>query len=107
MPQISARQNRLALRLPLRVSGRDAGGTPRDEDTWTINVSGGGLGFESRHRLPIGGRLVLEIRLPSKLQPRFGGKPVYRVDAVVCRVEPAAPRDLYRIGARFLGERTD
>jgi PilZ domain len=107
MPQISARQNRLALRLPLRVSGRDAGGTPRDEESWTLNVSGGGLGFESRYCLPIGGHLALEIRLPPRLRPRFGGKAVYRVDAVVCRVEPGAPGGLYRIGARFVRERKD
>ena len=54
--------------------------------------------------LAIGARMVLEIRLTPKLRPRFGGRPRYRVRAVVCRLENFADEHRFRVGVRFLGE---
>jgi hypothetical protein len=94
----------LALDLPVSVSGRDVVGAPFTEDTHTLNVSSGGLCFESRHSLPVGCRLALRISLPPRLRPTFGGRSVYRVHAAVCRVEKASDESTFRVGARFLSE---
>ena len=102
-PRLTDRSRRLGLLLPVTVTGSDLTGRSFTEATRTLNVSGGGLAFETRRRLEIGGRLVLEVRIPPKLRPHFGGRDRYRVRAVVCRVQP--PEDgLANIGVRFLGE---
>jgi hypothetical protein len=104
MPATRDRSRRLGLRLPVEVWGEDDDGRAFHESAQTLNVSGGGLCFESRRRLDIGGRLVLEIRLSPSLRARFGGRQRYRVRAVVCRLENFAGEDRYRVGVRFLGE---
>ena len=90
---------RLALQLPMVVTGQDADGRRFTESTTTRNVSAGGICFDSHHDLPIGGRIDLAIELPLHLRKHFGGKSRYAVRAMVCRVEHTDP---LRIGARFL-----
>ncbi len=51
------RQKRVGLHLPLAVSGRDVGGSRFTEVTRSVNVSGGGILFESHRPLAIGDRL--------------------------------------------------
>ena len=104
MPATLSRSRRLALSLPVEVWGEDDDGRAFHESARTLNISGGGLCFETGRRLDIGARLVLEIRLAPNLRPRFGGRPRYRVRAVVCRLENFADADRYRVGVRFLGE---
>jgi hypothetical protein len=104
MVGLTARRRRLGLQLPIRVSGNDERGAPFAEVTRTLNVSGGGVCFESRQRLAPGLRLTLYVSLPLPLRRRFGGRPVYRVQAVICRVERIEAQAVWRIGARFLGE---
>jgi hypothetical protein len=101
-PKITSRHKRVGLRLSVDVAGRDAQGARFTENTHTVNVSGGGLCFESAHPLHVGARVELTIALPTALRPRFGGRPLYRVSALVCRVERG--RDGHRIGVRFLEE---
>lgn len=98
------RQKRVGLHLPLDVDGRDAGGARFSETTRTLNVSGGGLAFETGRDLQMGSRLDLRIELPPPLRHHFGGKAAYAVRAVVCRVERAQGAAIGRIGVRFLGE---
>jgi hypothetical protein len=89
--------------LPVTVMGSDSTGRSFREATRSVNVSGGGLAFETRRRLEVGSRLVLEIALPPRLRRHFGGRELYRVRAVVCRV--FAPEDgPASVGVRFLGE---
>ena len=104
MPETVDREKRLGLHLPVEVSGADAAGHPFRESTRTVNISGGGICFESSHHILVGTRLTLEIRLPPTLQKRFGGRELYQVRAVVCREENFDGQQLHRIGARFLGE---
>lgn len=104
MPGTVDREKRLALQLPLEVSGSDAAGQPFAEATRTINISGGGICFESARHILVGTRLRLQIRLPPSLQPHFGGRELYTVRAVVCREENFDGQATHRIGARFLGE---
>jgi len=97
------RQKRVGLNLPLAVSGRGADGRGFTEVTRSVNVSGGGILFESHRPLAIGDRLVLSIELPLSLRRHFGDRDTYRARAVVCRVEPPPGEGPKRVGARFLG----
>jgi hypothetical protein len=101
---LADRKKRIELHLPMAVDGRDESGLGFREESRTQNISGGGVCFETQRHLPVGGRLALEIRIPEGLQRHFGGHPVYRVKAVVCRVERFEEGKTSRIGARFLGE---
>jgi hypothetical protein len=102
-PRLTDRSRRLGLVLPLTVTGVDLGGRAFSETTRTVNVSGGGLAFETAKRLEIGSRLLLDIKLPPRLRRHFGGRPRYRVVAVVCRLIGSGPGPA-RIGVRFVGE---
>jgi hypothetical protein len=104
MPTTRDRSRRLGLSLPVEVWGEDDDGSAFHESAQTLNVSGGGLCFETGRRLEIGARLILEIRLAPKLRPRFGGRQRYRLRSVVCRLENFAGEDRFRVGVRFLGE---
>ena len=104
MATITAREKRVGLHLPLEVSGYDAAGSTFAESSRSINVSGGGLCFETRRTLIVGARLAVQIALPPPLRRHFGGKAVYRARAVVCRVEQSLSDAVSRVGVRFLGE---
>jgi hypothetical protein len=93
----------MTLSLPVEVRGDDVRGTRFTELTRSVNVSGGGLLFESHHQLAVGSRLVLAIELPLSLRRHFGERDSYRARAVVCRVEPVGRGGARRVGARFLG----
>lgn len=107
MPATVEREKRLGLQLPLEVTGSDAAGQAFTEATRTVNISGGGICFESGRHILVGSRLRLQIRLPPSLRARFGGRDLYSVRAVVCREENFEGQSLHRIGARFLGEADD
>jgi hypothetical protein len=107
MPETVDREKRLGLQLPVEVSGTDAAGHAFQEKTRSVNISGGGICFESAHHILVGTRVLLQIRLPVALRGRFGGKELYSVRAVVCREENFDGQALHRIGARFLGEGED
>jgi hypothetical protein len=98
------RSRRLGLALPLEVWGEEDDGSAFHESARTLNVSGGGLCFETARRLEFGARLVLDIRLSPGLRARFGGRQRYRLRAVVCRLENFEGEGRYRVGVRFLGE---
>lgn len=102
--EIRNRHKRVGLELPVDVTGRDAEGKRFVEGTRTFNVSAGGLCFASRRNLAIGAQLDLTIPLPTSLRARFGGRDVYRVRALVCRVERPPGYETARIGVRFLHE---
>ena len=77
MTSLANRQKRVGLHLPLDVDGREAGGARFSETTRTLNVSGGGLAFETARDLQMGSRLDLRIELPPPLRHHFGGKAAY------------------------------
>ncbi len=97
------RERRVGLHLPVQVEGTDETGSPFNESTRTLNISGGGVLFESRNKLAVGNRLSLQIQLPPPLRRHVGNCEVYRARAVVCRVEKFEGEDHARVGARFLG----
>jgi PilZ domain len=104
MAELLERSRRVPLSLSIEASGKDAGGNVFDESTRTVNISGGGVCFESHRHLAVGAELTLIIQLPEALRKRFGNRPVYRARAMVCRVERFEGQLSSRVGARFLGE---
>jgi hypothetical protein len=104
MATLTAREKRVGLHLPVDVSGLDASGRTFAHSARTLNISGGGLCFESPRQLSVGSRLSLHIQVPLRLRRHFGGRPVYRVKAVVCRIERVEGAAVSKIGARFLEE---
>jgi hypothetical protein len=98
------REKRVGLHLPVRVHGEDAAGIRFAELTRSVNVSGGGICFESHRQVAVGTRLQLAIELPPPLRRHFGDREVYEARAVVCRVEHAPGEPVSRVGARFLAE---
>jgi hypothetical protein len=100
---LAKRNKRVALHLPVEVRGEDAAGTRFTELTRSINVSGGGILFESHRHILVGTRLALRIELPVMLRHHFGDRDTYRARAVVCRVEQLEGHETRRVGARFLG----
>jgi len=104
MATMSARERRLSLHLPVEVVGQDATGGWFAESTRSLNVSAGGICFDSLHNLAVGSRLTLQIALPPPLRSHFGGSAAYRVGATICRVEHLEGQRAYRASARFLGE---
>ena len=98
------REKRVGLHLTLDVAGHDAAGAAFQEASRTLNISGGGVLFESHRHLLVGSRLTLAIQIPESLRKHFGDQPVYNVKAVICRVESFEGEPAHRIGARFLGE---
>jgi hypothetical protein len=101
--RLADRSRRRELVLPVTVAGSDLAGRSFSEATRTVNVSGGGLAFETRRRLEVGSRVILDIRLPPRLRRHFGGHDRYRVRAVVCRVVAGDKRRV-EVGVRFTGE---
>ncbi len=104
MTSIADREKRVGLHLAVDVSGLNSGGAPFAESARTLNISGGGVCFESHQHLVGGQRLTLHIQLPPPLRKHFGGKSVYRARAVICRIERFEGEPISRIGARFLSE---
>ena len=104
MSALQDREKRVALHLPVEVKGQDTSGAAFEEATQTLNISGGGICFESGQKLVVGSRLLLLIQLPPPLRKHFRNRPLYRARAVVCRVERFEGQAVSRIGARFLGE---
>lgn len=104
MSVIEDREKRVGLHLPVDVSGLDAIGSTFAETTRSLNISGGGICFESHQNLLVGSRVTLHIQLPPPLRKHFGGRAVYRARAVVCSMQRFEGQPVARIGARFLGE---
>jgi len=98
------REKRLGLHLPVEVTGEDPDGADFHHTARTLNISGGGICFEGPLQVPVGSRLTLSITLPEGLRRHFGGDPVYRARAVVCRVERLEGSPFSRVGARFIRE---
>jgi PilZ domain len=102
--RLADRAKRVNLRLPVEIKGQDASGAPFIESTTSLNVSSGGICFESEHLVEIGSRLQVAIRLPAPLRHHFGGRAVYRTESIVCRAQRLEGQSSFQVGARFLKE---
>ena len=104
MKALPSRERRVGLELPLEVRGTDTAGEAFVEMTRSLNVSGGGLLFRTSRGLLVGSALRISIQVPPTLRRHFLGKAVYKVRAVVCRVERFQDEPTSRVGVRFLAE---
>jgi hypothetical protein len=102
MVQLAPREKRVAVQLVVHVTGHGDDG-PFTDLTTTVNISGGGVCFDSARAIPVGARVELRIQVPPRLQRHFGGGAVYGVRAVVCRMQRLDKGPIHRIGARFTG----
>jgi hypothetical protein len=98
---LTERKKRMSLRLPVAVSGEDARGRAFVEHTQCLNVSGGGLLFESGEKLLVGTRLRLRIEIPEPLRRHFGDRAVWQTGAIITRLEAMEGQTVIRVGARF------
>ena len=101
---LTERKKRLSLRLPVAVSGEDALGRAFVEHTHCLNVSGGGILFESGEKLLVGTRLKLRVEIPEPLRKHFGDLEVWQTRAVITRLEAMEGQSVIRVGARFFDE---
>jgi len=104
---LAERERRLSLRLQVAVKGEDALGRPFTETTRCMNVSGGGILFESGQKLLVGTRLHLRIEIPEPLRKHFGDRAVWETQAVIRRLEGLEGQSHIRVGARFIEESHD
>jgi hypothetical protein len=104
MVRLATRRKRLELRLPLSFAGRDGDGVEFSAQGRSLDVSGAGIRFETRHRLDVGTRLLLEMPVPEVWRAHFGDREVYRVYCVVRRVATPEGGALHQVGAQFVGE---
>lgn len=99
---LADRKKRLTLKLPVEVRGEDALGRSFVEITHCLNVSGGGILFESLEKLLVGTRLQLRIEIPEPLRKHFGNRAVWETSAVIMRLEGMEGQSTIRVGARFI-----
>jgi hypothetical protein len=96
-------ERRIAVRLPLRVSGRDARGFSFEEDTASENLCRSGAAFRTRFDVAIGSNL--EIRIPVQgHQPRRGEQDFETQGKVVHITESLTDGEKV-VGVQFVGPR--
>lgn len=93
---------RMALVLPVRVSGVDNGGKAWEEMTSTDDASFGGASFALRHPVEGGRALQLSMPLPKRFRRYDLTEPGYHVYALVRDLTPQ--KGGTRVGVLFLGK---
>ncbi len=93
---------RMALRVPVRVQGRDADGQTWEEMTTTEDASAGGVSLRLKHPARLGQVLHLSMPLPKRLRSYDITDPSYRIYALVRNVRAAGSETL-RVGVMFMG----
>ena len=105
-------ERRIAVRLPLKVSGRDAHGFAFEEDTSSENLCRNGAAFVTRFDVAIGSDL--EIRIPfSQYASRRVDRPVgarnndadFATHGRVVHVADSQSRGEKLVGVQFTGPR--
>ena len=93
---------RMALVLPVRVSGVDEDGESWEEMTSTDDASFGGASFTLRHAVETGRALQLSLPLPKRFRRYDLTEPGYHVYALVRDLTPQKAGR--RVGVLFLGK---
>jgi hypothetical protein len=96
-------ERRIAVRLPLKVRGRDSRGVAFEEDTSSENLCRGGAAFITRFDVAIGSDL--EIRIPHSHYASRKHEADFATQGRVVHVAAASgPGERY-IGVHFTGPR--
>ena len=109
VPQLSApvlrqrTERRIAVRLPLRVSGRDKRGVTFEEETASENLCRSGAAFMTRFDVAIGSEL--EIRIPFSNYASRRGEADFATQGRVVHVHDSQWDGEKLIGVQFTGPR--
>ena len=96
-------ERRIAVRLPLKVRGRDSRGVVFEEETSSENLCRSGAAFLSRFNVALGSDL--EIRIPfSRYAPRRGESD-FQTQGRVVHVADEQPDGERLVGVQFTGPR--
>ncbi len=95
------RRNRLAIRVPVRVRGREAGGDAWEEVAASLDASEGGLAILMAHSVRPGQVLHLSVPLPSRYRQYDLTSASYRIYGLVRSSRSLEARS--RVGVMFLG----
>jgi hypothetical protein len=74
------RERRIAVRLPLRVRGRDKRGVVFEEETSSENLCRSGAAFTTRFDVAIGSDLEIRIPFAQYASRRVGGSAAARIN---------------------------
>lgn len=96
-------ERRIAVRLPLRVRGRDSRGVSFEEETSSENLCRSGAAFVSRFDLAVG--CDLEIRIPFSRYPSRRGEADFATSGRVVHVGDSQPDGERLVGVQFTGPR--
>ena len=96
-------ERRIAVRLPLRVSGRDARGVSFEEETASENLCRGGAAFRTRFDVAIGSNL--EIRIPTQGAALRRGEQDFETQGRVVHVTESLTDGEKVVGVQFVGPR--
>lgn len=96
-------QARLALTMPVRVSGFGPDGQPWTEMSTVKDASASGVAFGLKHPVTRGHVLHLSLPLPKRFRSYDLGEASYHVFALV-RAVNADPQCTARVGVMFLGK---
>ena len=109
VPQVSTpllrqrTERRIAVRLPLRVSGRDKRGVAFEEETSSENLCRSGAAFMTRFDVAIGSDL--EIRIPFSNYASRRGEADFATQGRVVHVHESQWDGEKLVGVRFTGPR--
>ena len=95
-------ERRVAVRLPLRVRGRDARGFAFEEDTASENLCRSGAAFRTRFDVAIGSNL--QIRIPTQSHAVRRAEGDFETQGRVVHVADSADGEKV-VGVQFTGPR--
>src|SRR5271168_3728809 len=96
-------ERRIAVRLPLRVRGRDARGFAFEEDTASENLCRSGAAFRTRFDVAIGSNL--EIRIPTQGYAARRAESDFQTQGRVVHVSDSVTEGERVVGVQFTGPR--
>ena len=96
-------ERRIAVRLPLRVRGRDARGFSFEEETASENLCRSGAAFRTRFDVAIGSDL--EIRIPAQGHVSRRGEQDFETQGRVVHVSEGSSAGEKVVGVQFVGPR--
>jgi hypothetical protein len=96
-------ERRIAVRLPLRVRGKDARGFAFEEDTASENLCRSGAAFRTRFDVAIGSSL--QIRIPLQGAAARRDDTDFETQGRVVHVSPPLTDGEKVVGVKFVGPR--
>ena len=96
-------ERRISVRLPLRVTGKDARGFIFEEETASENLCRGGAAFRTRFDVAIGSNL--QIRIPMQGPAMRREEQDFETKGRVVHVSDSEPTGERVVGVQFVGPR--